>query len=183
MTQIFAKIDEMWQSVMGPDGLVGQSLISMKAQFESSIPILLEPIFGGIDDIMSGAVDLSCEFGNKMLTTMTDVIQKNSIFLPGYCWAKEQVQNMLDNPVMAMGILFNAVCARNPSTAKSAARARPELQVAQAVTLKHPPCASPSQIMTPLVEKFLAWADGAVLKPLATSLNTAGLTSTNAFFA
>ena len=102
--------------MMGPDGLVGQSLNSMKAHFESSIPILLEPIFGGIDDIMSGAVDLSCEFGNKMLTTMTDVVQKNAIFLPGYCWAKEQVQNMLDNPVMAMGILFNAVCARHPST-------------------------------------------------------------------
>ena len=32
--------------------------------------------------------------------------------------------------------------------------------------------------MTPLVDKFLAWADAAVLKPLATSLNTAGLTST-----
>ena len=125
-TQIFARIEEMWQSVMGPDGLVGQSLNSMKAQFESSIPILLEPIFGGIDDIMSGAVDLSCEFGNKMLTTMTDVVQKNAIFLPGYCWAKDQVQNMLDNPVMAMGILFNAVCARHIHIhmAKSAATPR-----------------------------------------------------------
>ena len=93
-TQIFARIEEMWQSVMGPDGLVGQSLNSMKAQFESSIPILLEPIFGGIDDIMSGAVDLSCEFGNKMLTTMTDVVQKNAIFLPGYCWAKHYYDGM-----------------------------------------------------------------------------------------
>ena len=37
--------------------------------------------------------------------------------------------------------------------------------------------------MTPLVDKFLAWADGAVLKPLATSLNTAGLTSAQAFSA
>jgi hypothetical protein len=128
VTQIFARIEEMWQSVMGPDGLVGQSLNSMKAQFESSVPILLEPIFGGIDDIMSGAVDLSCEFGNKMLTAMTDVVQKNAIFLPGYCWAKDQVQNMLDNPVMAMGILFNAVShapAIHPHMAKSAAARTP----------------------------------------------------------
>ena len=140
MTQeVFTTVDRMWKDVTGPDGVIGKTVYKMRVAFEAMMADLLEPIFGQIDDILAGAVDMACELGGTMLNSMSDVIQENAIILPGYCWARNQVQNMLDNPRVQMGILFNAV-------------------------------------MTPLVEKALAWVERNIFKPLAVTVNNAAVT-------